>query len=61
VRLGADLVTFAEVLEAEILQAEEDLLWRFTLDLNEVVWGSAYGPWLRPTLVGLAVFVQPAE
>lgn len=53
------LSEFKALVDQEIRRMTEDLLWRYRLDLNEMLHGSAYGPWLPPRLEGLESVVSP--
>jgi hypothetical protein len=48
---------FARALEAEMAAITEEIRWRFLLDWNEYLWGSAHGPWQRPEFKGLEVLL----
>lgn len=52
---------FRRALEAEVRGALEDILWEMRLDYNEMLFGSAYGPWPPPTeKVGLQYLLDPS-
>lgn len=54
-------MTFVEELDRLVEQALEDILWEYRLNLNEVLWGSAYGPWPPPRgLAGLQAIIIDA-
>lgn len=46
-------------IDAEIRGMLAYIAWEWTLDLNEMLHGSAYGPWPPMHLEGLRTIVEP--
>lgn len=55
------LVNFVEALEVEIAKAVSDLRYEVGMDLNELYYGTPFGPFLFKPFVGLAAIVSEAS
>lgn len=56
------MTTFTELLERLVREAEEEFAWQLHLSLNELLHGSAYGPWPPPReFLGLQVLLEDME
>ena len=40
-----------------VTEAEAEMLWEYRLIANEMLHGSAYGPWPKPQTSGLAAMI----
>lgn len=46
------------LVDAEVAAFQEQVAWEFRLSINELWWGSAYGPWPPMQLEGLRTIVE---
>ena len=51
-------MSFDDAIDREIVRIVEELKWDVSLSLNEIWFGSAYGPWVYNPFVGLARIVD---